>query len=147
MKVTPGILMKTKGDGKQVAEESVPRAGNGGFQIHDSKCGAKTPYDGISPEVPENNEAHNPEQPIRAPKFRQQRTRRIEAVSEQSRPAILSPDSCLLHSRNERDSGDIDENKERGFRCQVSGVSGDAASSIPLDYDEVFLLVTPALKK
>jgi hypothetical protein len=48
MKVTPEMLMKTKGDGKQVAEESGLRAGIGGFRIRDSTGGAKPPYEGIS---------------------------------------------------------------------------------------------------
>jgi|SRR5579862_689384 len=95
-KVTPEMLMKTKGDRKQVGEESVMRAGNSGFIIHDSKCGAKIPYDGISPEVPENNEAHDREQPIRAPKFRQQCTRVTEAIRGKSRQDIPAPESCLL---------------------------------------------------
>src|SRR5579862_6045628 len=58
MKVTPGMLMKTK--------ESEERRGLGcrergnderGFKIEDSRCGTRTPYDGITPEGIENNDA------------------------------------------------------------------------------------------
>ena len=67
--------MKTKGRRKTGSKGNGPGcresgAGDGGFKIQDSRCRAKTPYDGISPEVLENNDARNPEQHVRAAKSR-----------------------------------------------------------------------------
>jgi len=59
--------MKTKGDGKWMAEVSGLRAGIGGFRIPDSGCGAKMPYDGISPEVSENKESMVPKLCVMSP--------------------------------------------------------------------------------
>src|SRR5579862_9401894 len=65
-------------------------------------------------------------------------------------PDFLSPDSRLLHFKNEGDSGDIDENKGRGktgIRCQVSGKSpkpeGRTAERARRDILSLFCLLTP----
>jgi hypothetical protein len=67
MKVTPGMLMKTKDGRKWMVQESGLRAGIGGLKIHDSRRGANMPYDGISPEVSENKESMVPKLCVRTP--------------------------------------------------------------------------------
>jgi len=119
----------------------------------------KTPYDGISPEVFENNEARDMEQHIRAPKFRGQCTSGIEAMSGKSQRDNLSPERWLLTpdfclSKMKVTPGILMKTKDggkAGIRCQVSGVREKALESLiqsrqsqaPTMFPLVFCLLTP----
>ena len=88
----------------------------------------KTPYDGISPESIENNEADCREcGEVSHFRFKG----KVRSPMSEVRTAKRGPTSCLLTPvscsfKNEGDSGDVDENKgtgKSGVRYQVPGVT------------------------
>ena len=109
-------------------------AGEGKVAVRGSSDTPNTLYDGISPEVPENNEATIASVWILSAKWgkgtKLDRSRRNSGKTS----CFLTPYSRLLHHKNEGDSGDVYENKGGrkqvpDVRCQVSEIMSGVRSS------------------